>query len=334
MRLPIGRAFDIIRNMKTNDELRKMAWERIWKGRWFGRLLGGTILLGVCSRAILVVIAGILGRFGVISWIDYLQLMARSQADPVVPMPVIDQRFVISATAATASDLFIGYIMAGIVAFGSAVILQRCLRDDVEGWLGAAFAGFRRPFDMLWLFVRMVVIFLGWGLLGLLPLGLSVAAVVWFDKHEFFASALLLQSVVFSVLVVIPLVVTILVFAIPFYRYRFLWLVKADHPDWGAGECIRACRELMDGHKRESFRLDCSYWRPFTCTFLAFLVPMLAVPACAFARDTIALALLFGLVALLSLVVGFFGVLVLGQYVGVGQGFFYEELKQNNERKQ
>ena len=57
----------------------------------------------------------------------------------------------------------------------------------------------------------------------------------------------------------------------PFYRYRYVFRLKADHPDWTALQCMRGCSELTYGFKWRSFKLDCSYWR----TLLLVVLPVL-----------------------------------------------------------
>ena len=43
------------------------------------------------------------------------------------------------------------------------------------------------------------------------------------------------------------------------YRYRQVWYVKAQHPDWSAAECIAQSSRLMDGCKWKAFVFDLSY---------------------------------------------------------------------------
>ena len=35
--------------------------------------------------------------------------------------------------------------------------------------------------------------------------------------------------------------------------------IMAEHPEWGANECITRSRQMMDGHKFELFCLDLSF---------------------------------------------------------------------------
>ena len=281
--------------MRNNTELREMAWKRLWADHWFGRLFGGGLLLGLCGYVVNAVIGGVLNSLGVRAWQDYYLARLQNLRDLTTPVPNLTNDFIFQATSSGILSMFIGYIMAGIAAYGSAVILLRCIRNEENGWLGAAFGGFKDPFGMLWLFVRYVFVYVIWGLFLIIP----------------------------------PLGIWLLFVA--FYRYRFLFLVKVEHPDWSAGACMKRCRELMKGHKMDSFRLDCAYWKPITLVMLLALAAMIFGTSAALFRDSGPIAAMLGLVAFLALIVCIGFSIVLGQYISVGQGFLYEELKQETE---
>ena len=281
--------------MRSNAEFRNLAWTRLWADHWFGRLFGGGLLLSLCGYAANTVIGGILGRLGVQSWQDYCMAVLQNWQDLTTPVPNLTHDFIYQATSSGAFSMFIGYIMAGIAAYGSAVILLRCLKNEENGWLGAAFGGFKDPFGMLWLFVRYILVYVIWGLfLVIPPLG------IWF-------------------------------LIVAFYRYRFLFLVKAEHPDWSAGACMKRCREMMKGHKMDSFRLDCAYLKPITLMLLLVLAATIIGAFAALFKDSGPIAAILGLAAFLALIVCVGFSIVLGQYISVGQGFLYEELNREVE---
>ena len=308
--------------MKGTTELRELAWKRLWAGHWFGRLFGGGLLLSLCGYAVNTVIGGILVRLNVQTWQDYYLARVQNLRDLTTPVPNLTNDFIFQATSSGILSMFIGYIMAGIAAYGSAAILLKCLKNEDNGWLGAAFGGFRDPFGMLWLFVRYILIFAGWGLLAGAPIGLCVTVLV--------KAGLMTSPVACGCLTSFCLCYALLILSIPFYRYRFLFLVKAEHPDWSAGACIRSCRALMEGHKMESFRLDCAYWKPITLTLLMSV--LMCCGAALIACGGI-FAVLGGSVFLASFIGLLTTVIILSQYISVGQGFLYEELKQQKERK-
>lgn len=277
--------------MRSFTELQELAWKRLWADHWFGRLFGGGLLLSLCGYAVNVVLGSALTGLNVRTWSDYCMAVIQNRQDLTTPVPNLTHDFIYQATSSGAFSMFIGYIMAGIAAYGSAVILLRCLRNEEHGWLGAAFGGFRDPFGMLWLMIRYILVYVVWGLFLLIP----------------------------------PLGIWLLIIA--FYRYRFLFLVKAEHPDWSAGACMKRCRELMRGHKMDSFRLDCAYWKPITLVMLLALAAMVVGASAALFKDSGPIAAMLGLAAFLALIVSVGFSIVLGQYISVGQGFLYLDLK-------
>ena len=312
--------------MRTNIEFRNLAWKRLWADKWFGRLFGGWILLTLCGYAVNTVIGGILGRLGVQDWQDYYVAVAMNRRDLTTPVPNLTSNYIFTATSASVLEAFIGYIMTAIATYGAAVILLRCLKNEEEGWLGAAFGGFKDPFGMLWLFVRIMLIYLGWMLLALFPIGV-IAGVCFPVVKPMLESAPLLAATLMAIAFTLGISIFLAIYCIPFYRYRFLFLVKAEHPDWSAGACIRSCRALMEGHKMESFKLDCSYWMPITLVLLLTLLVVAVISLVALFKDSGLVVTLLVIVALFAFVACYVGAIVLGQYIGVGQGFFYQDLK-------
>ena len=322
--------------MRSNTEFRNLAWKRLWADHWFGRLFGGGLLLMLCGYAVNVVIGGILGRLGVQDWRGYYLAVAMNRKDLTTPVPNLTSNYIFTATSATVLEAFIGYIMAGIAAYGAAVILLRCIRNEENGWLGAAFGGFKDPFGMLWLFIRLALIYIGWMIVAIFPLGV-IAGVCFPVVKPMFESAPLQGAVIASVALTLGIGGMIAIYCIPFYRYRFLWLVKTEHPDWSAGVCLRSCKAIMEGHKWESFKLDCSYWKPITLVLLLVLCFIVSsFLAVEFRGNWVVIAVAIA-IAFLALFPALAGSIVIGQYIGVGQGFFYQDLKdglttEQNER--
>lgn len=273
--------------MKNSTELKELAWDRLWTGRWFGRLLGGSILLGFCGYAVQTLISQSLASMNVPDWLTYSTAFARNLMDQVTPVPIVTRDYATLATSSSALVLFFSWLMSAIAAFGNAVIVVRCLKNDGDRWIAAAFGGFRDPFGMLWLMVRYVLIMFGWSLL----------AVVFF-----------------------PLGLPLLVIA--FYRYRFLWLVKADHPDWSAGACLRTCRTMMKGCKMRSFRLDCAYWWPITVVLILSAACVVSLGLAMAGVATLLTGFACGLLTFATCVAS----LVVGLYLKVGQGFLYRDV--------
>ena len=83
----------------------------------------------------------------------------------------------------------------------------------------------------------------------------------------------------------------------------------------------------MEGHKWQSFKLDCSYWKPITLVLLIVTLTVVAMPSIVLLKDFVLLAVMLGLVGVFALLACFAACIVLSLYIGVGQGFFYDELK-------
>ena len=249
-----------------------------------------------------------------------------NRKDLTTPVPNLTSDFIFQATSATVFEQFIHFIMAGIAAYGTSVILLRCLKNAEEGWLGAAFGGFKDPFGMLWLLVRLTLIYLGWMIVAIFPLGVIAGACVPVVK-PMLDTAPLLATTLTAIAFTLGISVFLAIYCVPFYRYRFAFLVKADHPDWSAGECLRSCKALIEGHKWQSFKLDCSYWKPITMVLVLLLAMGVATEFAIGSKDNTILVALLSLVALFAFFGALAGGVVLGQYIGVGQGFFYQDLK-------
>ena len=313
--------------MKDNAELRELAWKRLWADKWFGRLFGGGLLLSLCGYAAQVVIGGVLERLNVQTWRDYFGAVVANRQDVTVPIPNLTADYISQATSSSVLTMFFSYRMAGIAAYGGAVILLNCLTNDERDWLRSAFGGFRCPFEMLWMFVRLVLTYLGWFLLGAIP----VACAAFAERSLITAtveSGSLEAMTLLSLACAVGLLVPLLLVCVPFYRYRFVFLVKADNVELGANACFRKCRELMKGNMAKSFRLDCSYWRPITGLLLLCLALMAAAVALMVVPTAVQLVL--GAILFAGFVALFVGSIVLTQYISVGQGFLYREIAPNS----
>ena len=309
--------------MKSNLDYRTEAWRLLFGRGWFWKLIAGAILLSLCGQAVNVVISGILGRMEIMDLSAFQRALVEAKASGSALPQLAHGQLAYHLVTSSLLEGFFAIIMGGIAAYGYDVLRSRCLRDDDTDWLKACFGGFRIPLDLAWLFLRLMLIFLGWTLLGLLPfLALAECFAPSVSLHGGLASAVVLAAAIS-----LGLLVLLLLISIPFYRYRFLFLVKAEHPELSAGDCLRRARALTDGHKMASFRLDCSYWRPITLVLLigvlflacfgaAVALKSVSVAACA-------LCVVVGLLVFLAYIPA---AIVLAQYISVGQGLFYRDL--------
>ena len=318
--------------MQTNLEIRNEAWGLLWERKWFWKLLGAAILLQVCSQTVVTVVNGIVYRLGVFNVTAMMNM-----AEERLQMPEFTPRLIWEFTSSTALMMFFAFILGGIALYGNSRLQLRAVEDNDENWMRIAFSGFRIPLELAWLSFCMFLIFIFWMIIALIPAGTAVAL--------FFAAVPTPQTLVelaLSVAVVtLASSIFIAIYCIPFYKYRYLFRIKADHPDWSAGECIRHCRELVKGNKWRIFTLDCSYWR----ILLGTLLPLLAIMAVTvlFAATAggahegttthsaaAAGGMAFGEAAILA---AYLALLVFGaisvHYIGVGQTILYREILQS-----
>jgi hypothetical protein len=125
-----------------------------------------------------------------------------------------------------------------------------------------------------------------------------------------------MQIMLWTMLLIVPGVMAA-------YRYRQVWFLKVDHPDWSAGKCIAESCQLMKGRKWQLFRFDCSYWLSITAALAAFLVFALLVSA-KIASSSDGRAALSAMAVLPVVVAVWF---VVNAHFWLGQAFYYKEIK-------
>ncbi|MBO7308778.1 MAG: hypothetical protein J6V38_04015 [Kiritimatiellae bacterium] len=305
--------------MKSNFEIRSEAWNLLMRRGWIWKLLGASILLSVAVQLVVSVFDMVMSRLDSLT-VNKLQEQMRVTGE----IPVISGDMITDLLPSVLFSMFIGFIMSGITAYGNNLMLNRAVDDNEQKWLPSAFGGFKIPLDLAWLKFRMSLVYLGWSSaaavasIPLIYLLLNVANVM--D-----AASLQILPLLLSISI---LLVFISILTVPFYRYRFLFRIKADHPDWTASECMQYCRELTNGNKMRSFKLDCSYWGIITCFVIAVLAFAAALISWVFVSGTP--NVLFGILSLavLGLTVSVLILSILmAFYVGVGQTVLYRELR-------
>lgn len=294
--------------MKSNIEIRSEAWNLLMRRQWIWKLLGASILLSVAVQLVVSVFDMAMSRLDCLT-VNKLQEQMRVTGE----IPVVSNDMIIDLLPSILFSMFIGFIMSGITAYGNNLMLNRAADDNEQKWLSSAFGGFKMPIDLAWLKFKMFLVYLGWSFLAALA---SMPLIIILLNVTNVMGAVSLQLIVF---------VSILM--VPFYKYRFLFRIKADHPDWTASECMQYCRELTNGNKMRSFKLDCSYWGILTCLVVAVLAFAAALISWVFVSGTP--NVLFGILSLavLGLVVSVLILSILTAfYIGVGQTVLYREL--------
>jgi len=319
--------------MQTNSEIRNEAWRLLWKRGWFWKLLAASILLSVCAQAAVTVVNGIVYRLGVFNMTAMMNL-----AQTRKPMPEFTPRLAWEFSSSTLLYLFFVVIMGGIVAYGISVLLIRSTDDNDDGWLGAAFGGFKTPLGLAWLYFRICLVYFFWGVLGAMP---GAAVFAWlYEAAPPTGTPIAIATC--TIAFAASAFVFIAVYCIPFYKYRYIFRLKADHPDWTAGKCMRSCRELVYGNKWRIFLHDCSYWR----IILLAMIPMLAIVAMVLVAVLVSggakpstgpstATIVVGLFGTLIGIAAYLAMLALGMisalYIGVGQTIHYREISRERQ---
>ena len=294
--------------MKANREIRAEAWRLLWKGGGIVRLGGAGLALGIVLFGVMAVLAYAYRALDIATLQDFLaaQQQAASQG---LGYTASSDGAMMRMIGASLFQSFIQYLLMGIATYG---VMSLCLKTvRGERGIGSAFVGFGAPFSTFWLMFGVQIRTAFWLMLALLPAS-TVLAIGSAGGVASVAAAFVMVVVLLAVLTWV------------IYRYRNVWLLKADHPEWGAGRCIAGSVEMMKGWKMRAVRLDCSYW----LSFLG-LVPFAAAGFWAVAKYR--LEGLDGFAASDFLIVGLVGVsaivyfLVAGWYLMLGHAIFYRE---------
>lgn len=305
--------------MKINAEIRQESWQLLTKGQWIWRLLGASILLSMAARFIYSVVDLLMGSLSCLTinkmWSSFLEtgVMPEFSWSDILPSVFL--------------MVFLTVILNGISSYGNNLLLNRSTENNEQGFLKAAFEGFKMPLELGWLYFRLYLAYLVWFILASLLVSPLCLGVIKFG--EILGEGNFLVAAIVLIMIVALIYITILL--VPFYKYRFLFRIKADHPDWSAGECMRYCRKLTNGNKIRSFKLDCAYWRIMTWLLLSALPILVFGMIVEFVLDeSIAYGSAIAALCLLSAVVLLFVTMPLSIfasfYIGVGQTILYKEL--------
>lgn len=308
--------------MNNNKAIREAAWKRLIAENWIVRFIAVTLFLTLATQFVQNLLNSCyklceikpLAAYAV----EILSGFAKTRSVPAGTLPSLRTLIPVFCF-----DTFMNFIIQGIIVAGFAVLTLRALRRSDEKWFSAALLGLRRPLEWAWLLFRYVLMFVFSGICILFP------TIVLYQIAARFCPTSLARGAFLIALIIVAFLLTLVVWARIFYRYRYLFFVKVDNPLASTRACLQKCRALMAGHRKESFYLDCSYWR----SFLIFLVLAFVMIACAFTfryfshSDHQVLCLIpvavFFAFTLLTTVVCF----VVGLYVRLGQAFLYEAIK-------
>jgi uncharacterized membrane protein len=249
--------------MNENTELRNIAWNKLWGEKWFGKILFASILLNLISRTIHNLVRDLFNTS--LLQEENIKTLLNQVASGAADFGQLKHLSIFAVVF-----LFLTLITVGITKFGKSIILINAAENKSEDWLGAAFSGFKMPLGLAALSFRVTMVFIGWSILAILTCGIiggSLSCLLnILPENE------LLHIASLCILTFIISSFSIAIISIPIYRYRYLFRLKADNPEWSAGKCMRKCRALTKGEKWRIFKHDCAYWR-------ILLAPILIVTA-------------------------------------------------------
>ena len=316
--------------MKTDLEIRDESWRLLWKRHWFWKYLGGTFLINFCTQFVCSLVTQIVIHAVVICTVG-LSTAAKLQSGQGFADMKITPVLIVVAVVLVAILVTVQLVAGGVAGYGTAAVLVRSVDDKPDNWLEAAFSGIKMPIQLGWLALRYSLAYLPWLAPALIPCAIFLEGLG--DTIPIPKNPSPDDIMVYTLLAMTYMTAVVAVLCIPFYRYRYLFRIKADHPDWTAGQCMRACVDLTSGFKWRSFLHDCSYWRilllPLGAVMFIFAIIAATVLACASGllvggtkAAVIILAVLLGLIAYIVLLASGF---VVAAYISVGQTILYRE---------
>ena len=153
----------------TLREFRRAGARAFFSRVWFARAMCVTAILSALQVAVAFGFEWARQHRGFMSWSDFAQAKARALASGL-DLTVPSRQVAFDMTAASAFELFMTLIVAGITAYGCAAFALRMVRNERDcGFLAGALGGFARPLGVAWLFFRMQVQIALWLLLLFVP---------------------------------------------------------------------------------------------------------------------------------------------------------------------
>ena len=249
--------------MNENTELRNIAWNKLWGEKWFGKILFASILLNLISRTIHNLVRDLFNTS--LLQEENIKTLLNQVASGAADFGQLKHLSIF-----TVVFLFLTLITVGITKFGKSVILINAAENKAEGWLGAAFSGFKMPLGLAALSFRVTMVFIGWSILAILTCGIIGVSLSYLlnilpENEPLHIASLFILTFILTFIISSFFIAII---SIPIYRYRYLFRLKADNPEWSAGKCMRKCRALTKGEKWRIFKHDCAYWRILLAPFL------------------------------------------------------------------
>lgn len=154
--------------MRSSKEIRQEAWRIVMNTTWPRKILCNAFVLYLILIGAVIAISAIYCSAGIQTWESFREAQeAARRAGLEMTVPSIAEAC--RMTCASLCSSFIQQILQGILAFGIATTLVKCIRNDSANWFSAAFSGFKRPFGLLGLTLLIALKVFLWALLFIIP---------------------------------------------------------------------------------------------------------------------------------------------------------------------
>ena len=311
--------------MRSCKEMRQDAWNILTGSKWGWKILLNGIVLYAILLAVVFGLEFIFESVGIQTWSSFreAQLAAKRSG---VDLTIASGYEFLRMTFASGFSMFVEYLFQSIVVFGLVTTLVKCIKGESEGWFASAFGGFKRPFDLLWLTLLIMIKVIVWALIfafvggfigGIVSAVLRVCGAVT-EKQ---------MSLLLGCMCGIPACIAAIIVSL---RYVLTWYVKVENVEIGANACITRSCELMRGRKWKLFLFWLSYIGWFILAILPFALTAGVVGALSAASagaqadaipDECSIVMIGAFVV--SILIGIFVVL----YTAIGQAVFYRDAK-------
>ena len=311
--------------MRSCSEIRQDAWNILTGSKWAWKILLNGIVLYAILLAVVIGLEFIFDAAGIQTFASFREAQIEAKRSGV-DLTIASGHEALRMTFASGFSTFVEYLFQSIVVFGLVTTLVKCIKDDSNGWFASAFGGFKRPFDLLWLTVLIMIKVVVWALVfafiggfigGIVSAVLRACGMVT-EKQ---------MGILIGCMCGIPACIAAIIVSL---RYVLTWYVKAENVEIGANACIKRSCELMRGRKWKLFLFWLSYIGWFILAILPFVLVSGVVGALSAASagaqadaipDECSIVMIGAFVV--SMLIGIFVVL----YAAIGQAVFYRDAK-------
>ena len=315
--------------MRSCKEMRQDAWNILTGSKWGWKILLNGIVLYAILVAVLIGLEFIFESVGIQTWSSFreAQLAAKRSG---VDLTIASGHEALRMTFASGFSTFVEYLFQSIVVFGLVTTLVKCIKGESEGWFASAFGGFKRPFDLLWLTLLIMIKVVAWALIvafvggfigGIVSAVLRVCGAVT-EKQ---------MSLLLGCMCGIPACIAAIIAS---FRYMLTWYVKVENVEVGANACIKRSCELMYGRKWKLF----FFWLSYIGWYILLIAPLaiasgvmgaLSAAGTGASEDAApaAVAESYSVVMIGALVVTILMGVFVVLYTAIGQAVFYRDAK-------